>query len=391
MIDFSFCIPTCIILGKESLARVGSEIAQRGGNRVLIVHDGGSYLEDLLKTVHKSITDEGLTVLEMEEKATQPCFSLIHKGVEFCHANQVDFILAVGGGTVMDTAKGMAFLAVNGGNLTDYVLNRKESSKCMPVASVVTLSGTGSEISGTAMVIDDLHEPAIKYPLFQESIRFLFSIIDPSLTCTLPMRTTLAGAFDAITHVIERYFNGSSGYDLQGRMCESVMSSIMYNMRQVIKNPADYDTRAQLQLGATLANSTLLELGCESDWAVHYMENPITTETHELHGATLAVIAPAWMRYCYKRDLPKAVDFAVRVMGVSAQESDQKTALAGIDAFQAFLEEVGLPTHLSQLGIESDRFEEMARRAVATAGKEYVGEISRLNVDEVTAIYEIAK
>jgi len=390
MIDFSFCIPTCFILGKGSPARAGSEIAKRGGSRVLIVHDGGSYLEDLLCTVRKSIEDEGLTVLEMEEKATSPRFSLISQGIGFCRANRVDFILAVGGGTVMDTAKGIAFLAVNDGRLTDYVLHRAQSSKCMPVASVVTLSGTGSEVSGTAMIIDDLHEPAIKYPLFQESIRFLFSIMDPDLTASLPMRNTLAGAFDAITHIMERYFNGPSGYDLQDRMCEGVMCSIMYNMRKVIQNPTDYETRAQLQIGSTLANSTLLGLGCDSDWAVHYMENPITTETHQLHGSTLAVIAPAWMRHCYQRDLPKAVNFAVRVMGVSPRESDRATALAGIDALRAFLKEVGLPTRLSQIGIGPERFEEMARRAIATAGKEYIGEISRLNMDEVQAIYEIA-
>lgn len=358
---------------------------------MLIVHDGGFYLEDLLQTIRKSIVDEGLIDLEMEEKATSACLSLIRRGVGFCRANRVDFILAVGGGTVMDTAKGIAFLAENDGELTDYVHRRTESSKCMPVASVVTLSGTGSEVSATAMIIDDLHEPVIKYPLFQESIRFLFSIMDPTLTSSLPLRITLAGAFDAITHIMERYFNGPSGYDLQDRLCEGVMCSIMHNMQQVIKNPADYRTRAQLQIGSTLANSTLLGLGCDSDWAMHYMENPITTETHQLHGSTLAIIAPAWMRYCYGRDLLKAVNFAVRVMGVFPCGTDQMTALAGIDAFQALLEEVGLPTHLSQIGIGPDRFKEMAHRAVATAGKEYVGEISRLTVDEVQAVFKIAE
>jgi hypothetical protein len=391
MRDFSFCIPTCFIFGLGSPARAGNEIAKRGGRRVLIVHDGGSYLEDLLQTVRKSIEDEGLIDLEMEEKATSPCLSLICKGIAFCRANQVDFILAVGGGTVMDTAKGIAFLAVNDGNLTDYVHHRAESLKCMPVASVVTLSGTGSEVSATAMIIDDLHEPVIKYPLFQESIRFQFSIMDPTLTSSLPLRITLAGAFDAITHIMERYFNGPSGYDLQDRLCEGVLCSMMHNMRQVIKNPSDYETRAQLQMGSTLANSTLLGLGCDSDWAMHYMENPITTETHQLHGSTLAIIAPAWMRFCYERDLPKAVSFAVRVMGIVPKESDQKTALAGIDAFQAFVEEVGLPTHLNQIGIGPDRFRELAQLAVATAGKEYVGELSRLTREEVQAIFTIAE
>lgn len=391
MKDFSFCIPTNFIVGKNSPALVGEEIAKRGGTRVLIVHDGGSYLEKLLGTVKTSISNQGLIPLEMEEKATSPKFSIVMKGVSFCKENKVDFILAVGGGTVMDTAKGIAFFCENDGDLTDYILYRSFSSKCMKVASVVTLSGTGSEVSATAMLIDDRSETPIKYPLFQDSIRFQFSIMDPSLTCSLPMKTTMAGAFDAITHIMEHYFNGSSGYDLQDRMCESVMSSIMYNMKKIKENPEDYETRAQLQMGSTLANSTLLGIGCDSDWAVHYMENPITTQTHNLHGSTLAIIAPAWMRFCFKRDLQKAVNFAVRVMSVKESDNQEKTALAGIDAFEKFLTEVGLPTRLSEIGITPDMFEEMASRAIQTAGSDRVGGVSKLSQSEVKKIYELAK
>jgi alcohol dehydrogenase YqhD (iron-dependent ADH family) len=143
-------------------------------------------------------------------------------------------------------------------------------------------------------------------------------------------------------------------------------------------------------MGSTLANSTLLGVGCDSDWAMHYMENPITTETHSPHGSTLAIVAPAWMRYCYERDLPKAVHFAVRVMGVAPQADDKATALAGIDAFAAFLKEVGLPTSLREIGVEPDQFAEFARRASATAGQERIGGISKLSQDEVVEIYKLA-
>ena len=143
-------------------------------------------------------------------------------------------------------------------------------------------------------------------------------------------------------------------------------------------------------MGSTLANSTLLGVGCDSDWAMHYMENPITTETHSPHGSTLAIVAPAWMRYCYKRDLAKAVNFAVRVMGVAPQETEEATALAGIDAFAAFLKEVGLPTTLREIGVTEDQFAEFARRASATAGQERIGGISKLSQDEVVEIYKLA-
>lgn len=391
MKDFSFCVPTRFIVGKDSPAHVGEQIAAYGGHRVLIVDDGGSYLTELLKTVRSSIVREGLEAFEIERKAVSPRLSIVMEGVRFCRENDIDFILAVGGGTVMDTAKAIAFFCENDGDLAEYVLYRKASPKCRKVASVVTLSGTGSEVSATAMIIDDRQEPPIKYPLFQESIRFLFSVMDPTLTCSLPMSTTMAGAFDAVTHVMEHYFCGESGYDMQDRMCEAVMSSIMNNMRAVKENPSDYGTRAQLQMGSTLANSTLLGIGCDSDWAVHYMENPVTTLTHNLHGSTLAIISVAWMRYCFRRDLPKAVNFAVRVMGVAPQATDEQTAIKGIDALEAFLQEMELPVRLSEIGITPDLFPVLADRALQTAGSERVGGVSHLTRDEVIEIYRLAE
>ncbi len=391
MQDFNFCIPTRFIVGEGSPAKVGAALKDCGAKRILVVHDGGSYLAKLLETVKRSIAEAGLTALEMEEKATRPLWSLVQKGVAFVRENNVDFVLAVGGGTVMDTAKGIGFFAENDGHLTEYVLYRKFSPKCMPVGAIVTLNGTGSEVSATAMIMDDSSEPAIKYPLFQDSLRFRFAIMDPTLTYSLPIRHSLAGAFDAVTHIMEHYFCGKSGYDLQDRMCEGVMASILKNMQAVKADPTDYEVRAQLQMGATLANSTLLGLGCDSDWAVHYMENPVTTMTHELHGATLAIIAPAWMRYCYKRDLPKAVHFAERVIGVLPGESDEATALAGIDAFEALLKELGLPTRLSDIGVGPEMFEELAARSLETAGQERVGGVSHLAKDEIVAIYRLAE
>lgn len=391
MIDFSICIPTRFVFGKGKVADVGEEVLRFGGKRVLIVEDGGAYLTSLLKTVRHSLDASGLVSMQMTEKATIPCLSLVLKGVEFCKKNQIDFIIAVGGGTVMDTAKAIAFMSENDGDFTDYVSYKKESRKCMPVGSIVTMNGTGSEISATAMIIDDRCPNPIKLPLFQDSIRFKFSIIDPSLTSSLPLVNTISGAFDSITHIMEHYFCGASAYDLQDRMCESVICSLMNNMRLVSKNPGDLLVRSQLQIGATLANSTLLGLGCDSDWAMHYMENPITTLTHSLHGRMLAVIAPAWMRFCYKRDLPKAVNFATRVMGVPRKEDDEATAMAGIEAFERFISDVGLPTTLRQMGVVPEQFGKLAHLAIETAGTQMVGGVSHLSEDEIISIYKIAQ
>ena len=390
MNDFSICIPTKFIVGKNSPAQVGQEIARLGGNRVLLVHDGGVYLKALLDTVRASLAEAGLAVCELPEPALRPSLSLIRRGIETVRENGVDFVLAVGGGTVMDTAKGIAFLAENDGPFTDYVLYRSASPKCLPCGCVCTLSGTGSEISATAMILDDEEDPPIKYPLFQESLRFRFSILDPSLTLSLPMKQTLSGAFDAFTHVMEHYFNGESGYDMQDRLCEGVMRSLIENMRAVVKDPQDYETRAQLQMGATLANSTLLGMGCDSDWAVHYMENTITTATHQPHGWDLAIIAPAWFKYTWRKDPKKAEQFALRVLEVPAGKTREETVLAGVETFPAFLKEVGLPVSLAEIGVTEEELPEYARRAFATAGQERLGGVSRLDYDDVLAVYKLA-
>ena len=390
MNDFTICIPTKFIVGKNSPAQAGQEIVRCSGTRVLLVHDGGAYLKTLLDTVRSSLAQAGLFFRELPEPALKPSLTLVQRGVAFLKENALDFVLAVGGGTVMDTAKAIAFFAENDGPLTDYVLYRSFSPRCMPCGCICTLSGTGSEISGTAMILDDEVDPPIKYPLFQESLRFCFSILDPSLTLSLPMKQTLSGAFDAFTHVMEHYFNGESGYDMQDRLCEGVMRSLIENMRAVTKDPLDYETRAQLQMGATLANSTLLGMGCDSDWAIHYMENPVTTATHQPHGWDLAIIAPAWFAYTWHKDPKKAEQFALRVLEVPAGSTREESVLAGVKAFRAFLKEVGLPSSLKEIGVKEEELPEYARRAFVTAGQERLGGVSRLDYDDVLAVYRLA-
>ncbi|MCX7027208.1 MAG: iron-containing alcohol dehydrogenase [Spirochaetes bacterium] len=387
MVDFTFCVPTRFIFGKGSPAKAGEEAA-RYGKRILIHHDGGDYLSALLGTVRRSLAEAGLEVFELSGVVSSPRLSLVLEGAELCRKEKIDCILAVGGGSVMDSAKAIAFMAVNEGDFTEYVSYKRQSEKCLPVGCVVTLSGTGSEVSSTAMIVDDIRDPIIKRPLFQDAIRFRFAILDPSLTLSLPMRQTLSGAFDAITHVMEHYFFGDS--ELQDRICEAVIVASMDNMRAVIDRPEDFEVRAELQMAATLANSGLLGLGGQSDWAMHYMENPITTATHQPHGSTLAIIAPAWMRHCFKRNLKKHADFARKVMGVPSLGSDEATAIAGIDAFEKFLTEIGLPTRLSQIGVTQERFAGFAALAAETAGSQRVGGVSRLTVSEIVEIYRLA-
>ena len=391
MLNFELEFPTKLIFGKGSVDKVGKEVAKYG-KKVLIHHDGGDYLKELLGKVKGLLEAEGLTVLELGGVIPNPRYSLIQKGVELCRKENVDFVLAIGGGSVMDSSKSIAFFSKNDGELADFAHYKKMSPECLPLGTIVTMPGTGSEISNNAMVVDDRTDKLIKYPLFQGAFRFKFAVMDPELTYSLPVKQTISGTFDILSHTMERYFNGENRANLANRLCEANMLTIMDEVRKVIKDPRNYEARANLFLAATIGNSPIIEMGAASDWAVHNIENPITSSFQKTHGSTLAIITPAWMRYVYKRDLPKYAEFATRVMGVSADFYDlETTALRGIEALEQFIKEIGLPLHLSEIGVTEDCFEEMADHATVDIGVERVGMVSQLTRDEVLEIYQLAK
>jgi alcohol dehydrogenase YqhD (iron-dependent ADH family) len=255
MQNFEFEFPTKLIFGKGSVDKVGKEITKYGVKKILIVDDGGDYLKGLLGKVKSLLETEGLTVLELSGVVPNPHYTLIQKGVELCKKEKVDFVLAIGGGSVMDSSKAIAFFTKNPGDLSEYDHYKKLSPDCLPLGTIVTMAGTGSEISNNAMVVDDRNDAFIKYALFQDSFRFKFAIMDPELTYTLPLKQTVAGAFDMISHTMERYFNGENYVDLPNRLCEANMLTIMEQVRKVIKDPHDYEARANLFLTATIGNS----------------------------------------------------------------------------------------------------------------------------------------
>lgn len=391
MLNFELEFPTRIIFGKGSIDNIGKEVS-KFGKKILIHHDGGDYLDGLLGKVKTQLEAEGISFLELGGVVPNPRFTLIAKGIELCKKENIDFVLAIGGGSVMDSAKAIAFFAKNEGDLADYSHYKKLSPECLPLGTIVTMPGTGSEISNNAMVVDDRGDVFIKYPLFQNSFRFSFAIMDPELTYTLPLKQTISGSFDIISHTMERYFNGENSANLPNRLCEANLLTVMEEVRKVIKNPKDYNARANLFIAATMGNSPFLDMGVASDWAVHNIENPITTTFQKTHGTSLAIITPAWMKYVYKRDLKKFAQFATRVMGVQADPNDmEKTALRGIEAFEAFIKEIGLPTRLSEIGVTEESFEELADHATVDIGVEYIGMVSKLTRDELIKIYQLAK
>lgn len=390
MLDFSISIPTRFIFGSGSLDSIAGEI-KKHGSRVLLHHDGGSYTGGLLLRIKACLREAGLTFFDISSGLSEPKLSMVLQASALCEENGIDFILAIGGGSVMDSAKAISFVSRNEGDFLDYVSYKKQSDNSIPTGCVVTLSGTGSEISKTAMIVDDLSEPRIKHPLFQESIRFKFAVLDPSLTLTLPMRQTLSGAYDAVVHLLEYYFNDEAGTDLQSRLCEAAVFTLLDNMVKVKEDPGSYAVRSQLQIAATFANSGIFSVGCPSDWAMHYIENPITTATGSPHGSTLSVISLAWMRFMLRRHINKAVRFAENIMRVNGGGDEYETAMKGILKLEGVLERLGLPTRLSHIDIRQSQFQRLAEMAMKTSGQAHVGGVSRLSVPEIVEIYKLAE
>jgi len=356
---------------------------------VLLHHDGGEYLHGILDEVKLSLREAGVSIVELGGVLPNPKMSLMEKGIRLCREQGIDCVLAIGGGSVMDSAKVIAFCAVNDGDITSYASYRNLSQRCLPLGAVVTTPGTGSEVSNNAMAVDDRSEPWIKYPIFQDSFRFKFAILDPALTFSLSPKQTASGAMDILSHTMERYFNGTHFADAPNRLCEANIQTTMQAVRAALQNPNDYEARANLMFASSLAQSGLLNMGVDSDWAVHGIENVVTTTFGQTHGVVLGVLTPAWMKYVYKRDVAKFAQFAVRVMGAGLDFFDlEKTALYGIDLFSDFVRSIGLPQTLHELGVGQKDFTMLAGLATREGP---VGAVSKLNMEDVLQIYELAK
>lgn len=388
MLDFELHIPTKILFGKHALSQVGEETAKLG-HKVLIHHDGGSYLAGILELVKASLAAKGVDYIELGGVKPNPRISLMEQGVRLCREQNVDCVLAIGGGSVMDSSKVIAFCAVNDGDITSYAAYKKFSPNCLPLGAIVTTPGTGSEVSNNAMAVDDRGEKLIKYAIFQDSFRFKFAIMDPRLTYSLPKAQTASGAMDILSHTMERYFNGANQAEPQNRLAEANMKSAIQAVMRALENPQDYEARANLMFTSTLAQCGLLNIGLDSDWAVHGIENVVTTTFSLTHGICLGVLTPAWMKYVFKRDIPKFAQFAVRVMGADADFYDaEKTALRGIELFQSFVKSLGLPTALHELGVMPESFEMLAALATREGP---VGAVSKLNKEDIINIYKLAQ
>jgi len=386
MNNFEFSQPTRIIFGKDTHKSVGDQVSKYGKN-ALIVYGSERIKEDgLLPEIENSLKENGIEYTLLGGVKPNPRLSKVYEGIEICKAKNIDFILAVGGGSPIDTAKAIAVGAKYDGDVWDLYLEKDTFEEAIPVATVLTISAAGSEASIGSVITNE--KTGYKRPFNSECVRPVFSILNPELTCSVSKYQTACGSADIMMHDIERYFTTVKNVALTDRLCEAVLLTVIEQTKIALENPNDYAARAEIMWSGTIAHNDILSTGRVGDWASHNIGHEIGAMFDVAHGATLSIICPAWMTYVYKTDIPRFKQFAERVMEVNPDGlSDEEIALKGIAELKAFFASIGLPTSLKDVGVDESSIDEMSKKAMLL-GK--IGNFVKLGEEDIKVIYKLA-
>lgn len=394
MRDFNYYAPTEVVFGKESEEQVAALVKKYGGTKVL-VHYGGKSAErsGLLDKICGLLDEGGVAYVKLGGVVPNPRLSLAKKGIELCRQEGVDFILAVGGGSVIDSAKCIAYGVCMEDDVWDLYLGKVEAPKTMlPVASVLTIPAAGSEMSEASVITNE--DGDVKLGYSNNMSRPKFAIMNPRRTFTLPPYQTAAGVTDMMMHIFERYFTKDDDMDLTTDLAEATLRRIKTAVFDVLKNPEDYRQRAQIMWGGSVAHWGLLGKGVQEDWATHQLEHELSGMFDVTHGAGLAAIWPSWARYVMHENLSRFVRFAVNVMDVPNDFTDPEgTALKGIEAVERFYHAIGMPINIKEL-IGKDITDEEIKEMTRKCSRDYqrtCGALKVLDAKDMEAIYNMAR
>ncbi len=386
MQNFTFQNTTRIVFGKDTEKEVGEYTAEHG-SRVLLHYGGGSIKKyGTYDRVVESLEKAGVDYVELGGVEPNPKLSLVKEGIELAREENVDFILAVGGGSVIDSAKAISVGHFYDGDVWDFFTGEAEITEALPVGVVLTIPAAGSESSGASVVTKE--EGSYKRDIGTDLIRPQFAIMNPEITFTLPDYQTACGAVDIMAHIMERYFTNTANVELTDRLSESALKTIIKNVPRILEDNEDYAARAEVMWTGTIAHNDLLGTGREEDWSSHGIEHELSGIYDVAHGAGLAVIFPAWMNYVYQHDLERFAQFAVRVWDVDPDFKDLEwTARQGIKKTKEFFSSIGMPVTLEELDIPAARLEEMAKKATENG---VIGNFVSLDTEDVLSIYQSA-
>lgn len=389
MIDFVFHNPTKIIFGRDALTHLAEEV-RRYSDKVLLVYGGGSVKRiGLFDQVTKILGDVGATFWELPGIVPNPRLKPVYRGIDLCREHGIGLILALGGGSAIDTAKAIANGCLYDGDVWDFYTGKAVPKESMPLGVILTIPATGSEMSNSSVIMKE--EGLLKRGLNCESNFPRFSLLNPEYTFSLPPYQTACGCVDIMAHMMERYFTRVENVELTDRLIEAGVRTVLNNAPLVMRNPEDYDARAELMWTGTIAHNTLLQTGRVGDWASHKIEHELSALYDIAHGAGLAIIFPAWMKYVLPGGEAKLKQFAVRCFDVPEQFGDDtQIALEGVRRLENFYQSLGMPTRLSQAGIGEDRLAEMANKTLPN-DEATLGFYRKLTRRDIYEIYRLAR
>lgn len=367
MNNFSFCSPTRYVFGRGVEEQTGQLTAGLGCRKVMVVYGGGSARRSgLLDRVEASLRDSGVEFVELGGICPNPTDDRVYEGIELARGEKVDGMLAVGGGSVIDTAKAIAAGVLYDGDFWDFYCGKAVPQAALPIGVVLTIPAAGSEGSGNTVITK--RDGMVKISIRTDFVlRPKFAVMNPVLTFTLPPYQTASGVADMMAHIMERYFSNTEGVETTDRVSEGVLKAIITEAPKVMADPCDYDARANIMWAGTLAHNGICGCGREEDWSSHGLEHEISALYGVTHGAGLAVVFPAWMTYMAGVRPAKVAQFGRRVFGVTAHD-DKTAALEAVDCLKAFFASIGLPLTFGQLGVENPDIPELAKRFHAHKG-----------------------
>ena len=390
--DFNYFAPTKVVFGKNTEEKVADLVKEFGGKKVLIHYGGGSVIRSgLMQRVTDLLDKAGIAYVKLGGAVPNPHLGLVYEGIELCKKEGVDFLLAVGGGSAIDSAKAIGYGLMNEGDVWDFYDYKRKAKACMPLGVILTLAATGSEMSDSSVITKE--EGLVKRGYSSDFCRPRFAILNPELTMTLPDYQTACGCTDIMMHTMERYFTNGGNMELTDSMAEALLRTVKENARILVRDPKNYDARAEVMWAGSLSHNGLTGCGNDGgDWMTHKLEHELGGLYDVAHGAGLAAIWGSWARYVYKNCLPRFKRYALNVMGVANSGSDEEIALKGIEAMEDFYREIKMPTNLRELGVNAteDDLRLMAHKcAVGVNGGK--GSARFLKEDDMYEIYKMSR
>ena len=391
MFGFKYYAPTKVVFGKETEIKVAELIREFGGTKVLIHYGGGSVIRSgLLARVTKCLDEAGIAYITLGGAVPNPHLSLVYEGIELCRKEGVDFLLAVGGGSAIDSAKAIGYGVANEGDVWDFYDYKRQAKGCLPLGVILTIAATGSEMSDSSVITKE--EGLVKRGYSSDYCRPRFAILNPELTMTLPDYQTACGCTDIMMHTMERYFTNGGNMEITDSMAEGLLRTVKECAKVLAKDPNNYEARAEVMWAGSLAHNGLTGCGNDGgDWMTHKLEHELGGLYDVAHGAGLAAIWGSWARYVYKKCLPRFKRFALNVMGVANEGSDEEIALRGIEAMEDFYREIKMPTNLRELGVKAtDEDLVLMAHKCAVGVNGGMGSARFLREEDMLAIYRMS-